>query len=312
MYPGDLHQPASDACRVNIHSTYIGSLTASKYSQFFGIRLLIGSNTLLLQNKGVNSMDFASFKSQFVEQLYDEYHVKLYLKDCAGGTPMNKDLIGGWINATNKDKSEEERRALIDATLENLPELSEEKESKSWVGFKSDKKTGHLFIEGRCVKAMLKEAANIIKDLAPNGGNQVGKNKGKPKGVTAFKSKVADRVFVIEDRVYFKRDGEFITSDTFDEDSGTEDEREERPVHAMTPQGPRSSLKRTDILKDVEVEFHIRRLATNDVPEPALFACLVYAQQIGLGADRSQSRGVMKDVECEKIKSASKNVEAAD
>jgi len=241
-------------------------------------------------------MNFAEFKNQFAEQLFDEYRVKLYLKDVAGGTPMHADLIKGWINATNKDKSDEERAKLVKATLETLPEVAEEKEAKSWVGFKRDS-DGNLFIEGRCIKAMLKEAANIVKDIVPNGGRQKGKNAKSLTGVTAFKSKVADRVFVVEDRIYFVRDGNKINAP---------DELEERPVHAMTPQGPRSSLKRTDILKDVEVEFTIRRLATNDVPEPALYACLVYAQQIGLGADRSQSRGTMKDVEVEKIKTAEK------
>jgi hypothetical protein len=241
-------------------------------------------------------MNFDEFKAQFSEQLFDEYRCRLFLRDVAGGTPMSKDLIEGWINATCKEKSEEERKKIIDATLETLPDVAEEKEARSWVGFKRNEE-GHLYIDGRCVKAMLKEAANIIKDIAPNGGKQKGKNAGKSKGVTAFKSKVADRVFVVDERVYFTREGNKIQAP---------DELEERPVHAMTPQGPRSSLKRTDILRDVEVEFTVRRLATNDVPEEALWAALVYAQSIGLGADRSQNRGTMKDIECEKVKEAGK------
>lgn len=241
-------------------------------------------------------MNFSEFKAQFAEQLFDEYRVKLFLKDVAGGIPMHKDLIKGWIDATNKNKSDEERAKLVDATLETLPEVSEEKEAKSWVGFKRNR-DGHLYIEGRCVKAMLREAANIIKDLVPNGGRQTGKNKGKSTGITALKSKVADRVFVVENRVFFTRNGDRLTAP---------DELVERPVHVMTPQGPRSSLKRTDVLRDVEVEFTVRRLADTAVPEPSLYACLVYAQQLGLGADRSQGHGVMKDVECEKIKTAAK------
>lgn len=246
-------------------------------------------------------MDFAEFKKQFQPTLFDEYRVKLFLNDVAGGTPMNKDLIGPWVNATCKEKSEEERKKIVDATIEDLPEVSEEKEAKSWVTFKRDDE-GYLFIDGRCVKAMLKEAANIIKDVAPNGGKQKGKNAGKNVGVTALKSKVADRVFVAEERVYFTKNGERIRDP---------DEREERPVHAMTPQGPRSSLKRSDILKDVEVEFTLRRLATSDVPHEALLACLVYAQALGLGADRSQGRGTMKEVECELVKEAEKPGKAA-
>jgi hypothetical protein len=239
-------------------------------------------------------MSFSEFKAQFTEKLYDEYHVVMQLRDVAGGIPMHSDLIKGWIDATNKDKSDEERQKIVDATVEALPEVSEEKEAKSWVGFKRDD-SGNLYIEGRCIKAMLKEAGNILKDIVPNGGKQIGKNKDKKVGVTALKSKVADRVFVVEERVYFLRDGQRIQD---------VDELEERPVHAMTPQGPRSSLKRTDILRNVTVEFTVRRLASNDVPEETLFGILVYAQQLGLGADRSQGRGVSTDVTCEKIKEA--------
>lgn len=239
-------------------------------------------------------MSFADFKAQFQGTLFDEYQVNMALKDVAGGIPMHPELIAGWINATNAEKSEEERKKIIDATLETLPEVSEEKEAKSWVGFKRDK-DGFLYIEGRCVKAMLKEAGNILKELVPNGGNQRGKNKGKEKGITALKSKIADHVFVVENRIYFTRNGDRIKEP---------DELEERPIHVLTPIGPRSSLKRTDILKDVDVEFHLRRLADDAVPEKALYACLVYAQQLGLGADRSQGRGVSKNIGCEMVKEA--------
>jgi len=236
-------------------------------------------------------MNFKEFKQQFQDELYEEYRVKLRLHDIAGGTPMSPDLIKGWIDATCKDKSDEERAKLVEASLEALPDISEEKAARSWVGFKRNE-NGEFFIDGRCIKAMLKEGGNILKEIIPNGGKQRGKNKGKDKGITALKSKVADRVFVVEHQVYFTRNGERVK----------EAQLEERPVHAMTPQGPRSSLKRTDILRDVDVEFTVRRLATDDVPEEALYAILVYAQQLGLGADRSQGRGTMEDIDVEKTK----------
>lgn len=246
-------------------------------------------------------MNFNEFKNQFQDSLYDEYAVTLHLNDVAGGTPMHKDLITGWINATNKNKSEEERNKIIEATIKTLPEVAEEKEAKSWVGFKRDK-DGYLYLEGRCVKAMLKEAANIIKQVVPvSAAEAAGKSKkSNAKGITNLKSKVADRVFVVENRVFFERDGERIRKP---------DELEERPIHAMTPQGPRSSLKRTDILRGVDVKFTVRRLADNTVPETALYACLVYAQQLGLGSDRAQGRGTSNDVQCIKTKAAGKPME---
>lgn len=241
------------------------------------------------------ALDFAAFKAQFQPTLFDEYKVTLYLRDCAGGTPMSKDLIKKWIDATCKLKSEEERAKIVEATLESLPDISEDKEARSWVGFKRSE-DGYLYIEGRCIKSMIKEAANILKDIVPNGGKQTGKNKDSSRGISALKAKVAERVFVVDDRVFFMRNGERISAP---------DELEERPVHAMTAQGPRSSLKRSDVLRDVEVTFTVRRLANvKEVPEETLMACLVYCQFLGLGADRSQGKGTMKDIQVERTKEA--------
>jgi hypothetical protein len=237
---------------------------------------------------------FQEIQSQWTP--FDEYRVTITLNSIAGGVPKNKNIIRGWIDSTNKEKSEEERQKLVEATMGALPDLSEEKEAKSWVGFKADNKG--LFVEGRQVKAMLKEAANIIKDRCPNGSKDaieeddvVKKKKDLPAyGVRNLKSKVADHVFVVEDRIYLGK--------------ATPDELEERPVHAMTPQGPRSSLKRTDVVHGATVSFTLRRLADEAVPEETLFAILAFAQHIGLGADRSQGHGTFRDVEVEKITKA--------
>ena len=243
-------------------------------------------------------MDFKEFKKQFTEQLFDEYQVTLHLKDIAGGIPMHEDMVIAWINKMNKKKSEEERSKLVEATLQDLPQLSEEKEAKGWTTFKQDE-NGHFFIEGRCVKSMLKESGNIIREIVPNGGHQKGIYSGKPLGVSALKDKVADRVFVVENRIFFTKNGERISEPH---------ESKARPIHVTTPQGKRSSLKRTDVLQDVEVEFTVRRLANNSVPEITLFGILTYVQNLGLGAERAQGRGTMKDVECEMTKEAAKDI----
>lgn len=232
-------------------------------------------------------MNFFEFEKAWTP--FDEYRVKIKIGTIAGGTPKHKDLLKGWINATNKELSDEERAKLVEATAEELPDLSEEKEAKSWVGFKSD--DDGLYIDGRQLKAMLKESANIIKKIAPS---RVDKKK-NPKGIgiTAFKSKVADHVFVVERKVHLKRDGEFIKE---------ADVLDERPIHVMTAQGPRSSIKRTDLVHGATVEFTIRRVDDIAVTEKALYAILSYCQYVGLGADRSQGMGTFKVVEMEKSK----------
>jgi hypothetical protein len=229
-------------------------------------------------------MDFHEFCKTWSP--FDEYRVKVKLSTIAGGTPKHGDLLKGWIDATNKELSAEERAKLVDATKAELPDISEAKEAKSWVGFKSD--GDGLYIEGRQVKAMLKESANIIKKIAPTR-----KDKKSPNGVgiTAFKSKVADHVFVVETKIHLTKGGEPVKE---------KDEHEERPIHVMTAQGPRNSIKRTDLVHDAEIEFTVRRLNDAAVPEKALYAVLAYGQHIGLGADRSQGMGTFRVTSVEK------------
>jgi len=230
-------------------------------------------------------MDFKAFKRNFDKTLYDDYRVTLHLIDIAGGTPAHPDMIKGWIDATNKEKSEAERQALKDATAEELPELATEKEEKSWVRFKRDDKG--IYVEGRCIKAALKEAANIVKNAV-----KTTDKKGNEVGSKALKSKFAECVFVAEDRIHVL---------TEEGDPVTEAQSEERPVHVMTAQGPRTSLKRSEVLYDVKIIFTVQLAKTGAVSEKALFSALAYLDKLGIGADRSQGRGRSRDIEVEKV-----------
>ena len=61
-----------------------------------------------------------------------------------------------------------------------------------------------------------------------------------------------------------------------------------------------TSLKKTDVVRDVELTFTVRRLDDSAVTEKALYALLSYSQQVGLGADRSQGSGVFEVLSVEK------------
>jgi hypothetical protein len=79
----------------------------------------------------------------------------------------------------------------------------------------------------------------------------------------------------------------------------TPDGSEESPVHAMTPQGPISALKRVDYVETPTLTFTIRALKTPLVtkakdkiaPQAYVRTILEYCQDGGLGADRSQGYG---------------------
>ena len=237
-------------------------------------------------------MDFKDFCKTW--RPFDEYRVHISIGMISGGIPKHPDLIAGWINATNEKKSDEERAKLVEATIEELPTLAEEKAARSWVGFKSDDQG--IYIEGRQLKSMLKESANIIKAVAPTR-----KSKKSPKGIgiTAFKNKTADHVFVVEEKVHLKYAGEFVH---YNKEGKLEKPHssDERPIHVMTPRGERTSLKKTDVLREVELVFTIRRLNDSAVTEKALYALILYSSQVGIGADRSQGSGVFEVISVEK------------
>lgn len=211
----------------------------------------------------------------------DTYKVQIRINDIVGGKPATSEIIEKWVDSTNKEKSDAERTKIKEAHIETLPELTEGVAEKQSCIFA--RKDGELCIEARQIKSLLKESANIIKTIAPAG-------KGKTAPIAALKSKVADQCFVR---------GEYISLGRTEPD-----EISERPIHVITPQGPRTSLKRTEIVKDVTIEFIIERKKGRDksaVPEPVLLAILDYAQNVGLGAERSQGRGTFEVLSVEKL-----------
>ena len=150
-----------------------------------------------------------------------------------------------------------------------MDQARDETEKATWVGFKHDE--AGLYIEGRQVKAMLKEAASVLRvrfDIA------------------AFKSKVAERLYVTDQRIHLG----------VSEPTGSD----ERPIHVQTPQGPRSALKRSDYVDNAQLKFTIKALddpmktireKNKVLPSAYVPALLEYASENGLGADRSQENG---------------------
>lgn len=217
---------------------------------------------------------------------FDTYKVKVRFRNIVGGIPANPELVQTWVDAKNKDKKQAEREKIAQAHRDKTEELSEELAERNGIGFLRDE-DGELVIEGRQIKAMLKESANIIKDTCPTGS----KKDGKPVfGVKQLKSKVADQIFVVEEYIKLGR---------------TEpDEIVERPIHVMTPMGPRDSIKVCEVCYGVEVEFTVKRhkgTGKMAVPEATLLGILDYAQNIGGGSERSQGKGTFEVLSVEKV-----------
>lgn len=193
--------------------------------------------------------------------MWINYAVTLKLREkLMGGYPKNPEAEAAMLKARGLEDlipvqvdpatlSEEDRKALKERAI-----------TKTWTGFKSNGQGP--YIESRQIKAMLREAANVTKDML---------------GLKNMKSKVAERVFVEPPEISLGKD----------KPDGTET----RVIHVPTMHGPRSSIKFCDYVIQPEISFQLRVLNDGLITEAYLRTLLEYAQENGLGADRSQDFG---------------------
>ena len=76
--------------------------------------------------------------------------------------------------------------------------------------------------------------------------------------------------------------------------------REQKPIHVMTPQGPRSAIKTYDYVDEPTITFTVKVL--NDCLLPEVWGkTWQVAEEIGIGADRAQSAGKFDLLTWEKV-----------
>ncbi len=223
-------------------------------------------------------------KSLPSSSLFTRVKVAIALKDrIVGGIPQDPKMIEGWIGAKMPELKAEEKADLAARTAAELPAATEEAAKSMWTTFKRDE-TG-LYLEGRNVKALLKEVSNILRDKLLKGEAkelEAASSKAKNR-FTNLKSKVAERAFVEEDKIRFTRGDQVLKA---------VDGTEERPIHVITAQGPRTALKRFDYVNaPAELTFHVRFLSDGVVDLKLLETIFEYGGWNGLGADRSQGNG---------------------
>jgi hypothetical protein len=243
--------------------------------------------------------------------------IAIYRRIC-GGTPTDPKLIDGWLKRNMPKLSDEERAKMVDQTLAELgtDALEKAKIDGMWTCFK--KNDSGIYIEGRQVKSMLKEAANVLRDLLMQ--DEAAARKAKKAAAPAptpaekeakeaksrfvnLRSRVAERLHVEEHALYFWRDGKrLLQPDGF----------EERAIHVIGPQGPRNALKREDYVEaPAEVRFTLRWLNDGVVDDELIRDFFQYAEWNGLGASRSQDNGKFALMSIEEIAPAEKTIKAA-
>src|SRR3990170_2795445 len=134
-------------------------------------------------------------------------------------------------------------------------------EEKGWTGFHKDDKG--LFIYDYMIRGFLKNAGNILKEVV---------------GIKNIKSKIDNVVFVFPRRIYL---GKIIPDGVI-----------ERPLRAMTMQGPRVTLARSEYVDaGVEMEIEIKIIPNKEITESVLMSLFEYGQLCGLGQFRNGSYG---------------------
>jgi len=226
--------------------------------------------------------DWTHDKSVFADDSVwkHRYAAGLHLISYTGGTPSDPKVAKGWL--ATRLGGEAERDRMLTARLQQTiaerigadPDLDPQKAmdeaiAQTAVNVNGFKRTPiGLYVEGRTIKAALKEATNIAL-AAGNVPMRYGLTK---KGT---KSYVAEHVMVTEDNIPITRDGEPVTEP---------DEIQQAFVHTFRGSG----IDYSEVLFDVDVAFTVK----TDVDLTDLWPTIwTTAEENGLGARRSQGSG---------------------
>lgn len=230
-------------------------------------------------------MSAADIFGKAAAEQFTRYRVRLQFRDLVvGGVPSDKSVIEGWIRS-RMDLGDAAIEELVAQTAAERGVMSPDEAvglvmgselAPSINGFKRDPVTGELCLEGRQVKAALKEWTNS----AYPGSKWPGQARaGVRKGAM---NHVAEIVFVEEYLIGL----------------GVKDPTrvEERVKHVRTPQGPRSTVNRVEVVERAGVLFTLKVRDESVLGEmwPRVWAA---GEEIGLGADRGRSDGRFELVE---------------
>lgn len=217
------------------------------------------------------------------------YRARLWVETLAGGTPSNPDVAEAWIKARAyqgdlKDKLivEEVAKIMEERGIDENAAVDEVAKNRHLVGFKHvptaldglkyphpgyPDHAGELYIEGRQMKAMLKEAASVAADVDKIKARGYGAISSR-KGVQSF---IAEHVFVREQQLYLGVKAPTDVHIAF--------------IHTFRGNG----IQYVEVVEGAQIDFTIESdKAFNEEFWAMLF---LTGQRQGIGACRSQSYG---------------------
>jgi hypothetical protein len=216
--------------------------------------------------------------------VFTDYRARLrFVNVVVGGVPSDRSVIEGWIRS-RMELGDAALAQLVDETVAERGVLTPDETVKAILGselapsvngFKRDE-NGELCLEGRQVKAALKEYVN---SAYPGGGwpgkasHEHTKKLHAKRGLMTY---LAEAVVVPE----------VLIGLGVKEPSRVE----ERVKHVMTPAGPRSAITRVEVVEQPEIAFTVR-VRDDFLNEEAWGRIWTVGEGIGLGADRGRSDG---------------------
>jgi len=208
---------------------------------------------------------FASYQ----KKLYPyRFSGQLHVSTIAGGTPTDPKVAEGWLRTklgVEKDELLREMVAevMVDRQVGADQAVEIASNTKHLNGFKRDELG--LFIEGRQLKAGIKEAASIAVGAGKLGARGWGKTN---KGLLSY---VAEHIFVVEERLHLG-----VT-----EPSGVA----QRFVHTFRGSG----IQLEEYVTDAKIDFTV--ITDHDFTPGEWAAIWTAGEQNGIGASRSQGYG---------------------
>ena len=177
------------------------------------------------------------------------------LEDQLGTVPKNRDVYTKYIaTKVAPEVATEEAEVIV------------EDDTSGWTTFMEDEQG--LYILNYMILGFLRDAGSTLKESL---------------GIKQLKSKLENFVFVTPRKIRFERDGRFLRKC---------DGVLERPLRAMTAQGPRVTLARSDSVNAGTIlKFQVALLEHKEIKVETIRSILEYGEFKGLGQFRNGSYG---------------------
>lgn len=187
-----------------------------------------------------------------------------FIEPVLGTIPKDRKVFENFVMDQAKTQMEKDKAA------EDVERVPEEVESRGWTGFYEDS-DGHPILMDYQFKGFLKNAGNILKESLK---------------IKNLRSHIEQTVFV--NPRYIKL-------------AEKPDDVLERPLRAMTMQGPRVSVMRSDMINPgTKYTLQLEVLEGSKVTETALKEILAYGERSGLLQWRNGGYGRFKVVSFKK------------